>query len=515
MGIQSIDQVIRNEYKVDVSTIYSIEPIGLGTPYVESLTSYISRLAHIHNVKVGVLIKRIIAKELKNESVRNKLYNQGVSTVTQGINGFGDICLDYVQALEKLTVRNDIIYLTMLSWTSIINVRKIVDNHRKWCSACLDEWKKQERPIYEPLIWYLRGSKYCTMHKNRLSEKCWNCSKKLMYLHGEIRMGYCQYCQEWLGKTKNYKIKEAQCHVTSKEKALVNDYGLLLEMAPKILEVPLKYKSIIIIKEIKDELGIYVKELAEFFLVSPSSIFGWLNGRKYPSIDSLFEFSYHSNVKLYNLLTEEISQYKEEMNNLMLIIKAKDSKKKMNIKNRQFKKSSLKDVLEKELESTESKSLADIRIKYGYASVTIKKHFPNLYRKIKLKHKIHKDSIIKKRNDERKEALERVLNDNLYEDLSLYLILQKLEISRSAGRTNFSEVCNKISKRYKNHQLKMKEERKIRIIKEIEHYTYYLYKQGIYPSGHQLTKYLSEPACLLKPVFRETYLDLLKKLGYR
>ncbi|HHT7085250.1 TniQ family protein [Bacillus anthracis] len=515
MGIQSINQGIQKEYKVEVSTLYSIEPIGLGTPYVESLTSYISRLAYIHNVRVGVLIKKVIAKELKNELLKNKIYNDGASSVTKGINGFGDICLDYVQALEKLTLRNDIIYLTMLSWTSIINVRKIVDNHRKWCSDCLGEWKEQGRPIYEPLIWYLRGSNHCNLHKKKLAETCWNCSKQLMHMHGEVRMGYCQYCQGWLGKTKNYKFKETQYHIASKEKEMVNNYGLLLEMAPKIYEVPLKYKSINILKEIKEEFNFYGKELAECFSVGLSTVFGWLNGRKYPSIDSLFEFSYNSNIKAYDLLTNEIIQYEEELNNLKLRNQAKEDTEKKDIKGKQLKKLSLKDVLEKVLESDEPESLEQIYRKYGYAPATMKKHYPHLYKEIKLKSKMHKDNIIKKRNNERREALERVLSDNLYEDLSLYLILQKLGISRSAGRSNFSEVCNKISERYKNYQLKMQEEHKAKIINEIEYYTYYLHEQGIYPSGNKIAERLSGSGYLLKPFFREAYLDLLKELGYR
>jgi len=34
---------------------YPLEPIGIGTPLVESLTSYLLRLAEAHGVPVGVL----------------------------------------------------------------------------------------------------------------------------------------------------------------------------------------------------------------------------------------------------------------------------------------------------------------------------------------------------------------------------------------------------------------------------------------------------------------------------
>src|SRR5436305_2454272 len=38
------------------SRLYHLEPIGIGTPYVESLTSYINRLARAHCVLSGKLI---------------------------------------------------------------------------------------------------------------------------------------------------------------------------------------------------------------------------------------------------------------------------------------------------------------------------------------------------------------------------------------------------------------------------------------------------------------------------
>ena len=38
------------------SRLYSLEPIGIGTPQTESLTSYISRLAAAHSVRVRDLV---------------------------------------------------------------------------------------------------------------------------------------------------------------------------------------------------------------------------------------------------------------------------------------------------------------------------------------------------------------------------------------------------------------------------------------------------------------------------
>ena len=40
------------------SRLYRLEPIGIGTPWVEGLTSYVMRLAVAHAVSVGDLLGR-------------------------------------------------------------------------------------------------------------------------------------------------------------------------------------------------------------------------------------------------------------------------------------------------------------------------------------------------------------------------------------------------------------------------------------------------------------------------
>src|SRR5690349_20961516 len=43
------------------SYLYSLEPVGIGTADVESLTSYMARLAHAHCVSPAALFGRVIA----------------------------------------------------------------------------------------------------------------------------------------------------------------------------------------------------------------------------------------------------------------------------------------------------------------------------------------------------------------------------------------------------------------------------------------------------------------------
>lgn len=51
------------------SRLYSLEPIGIGSPLVESMTSYITRLSEAHSVYPRTLVTHEIAPMLKQRSL--------------------------------------------------------------------------------------------------------------------------------------------------------------------------------------------------------------------------------------------------------------------------------------------------------------------------------------------------------------------------------------------------------------------------------------------------------------
>ena len=94
--------------------LYSLSPIGVGTPMVESLTGYIARLAEAHCVSTGLLYW----KEIKALAGKGNIFSfrvtgdGGYSTHT--INGHGSPAADFVRVMEVLTGRRDLRYLTLL-----------------------------------------------------------------------------------------------------------------------------------------------------------------------------------------------------------------------------------------------------------------------------------------------------------------------------------------------------------------------------------------------------------------
>src|SRR5215470_9183938 len=84
------------------SVLFSLEPVGVGTPWVESLTSYIARLAAAHAVFPGVLMNKLLEPLVQGN-------HSGILHISEGkktnlLNATGVRATLAVQLLETLTM---------------------------------------------------------------------------------------------------------------------------------------------------------------------------------------------------------------------------------------------------------------------------------------------------------------------------------------------------------------------------------------------------------------------------
>ena len=73
------------------SRLHSIEPIGIGTPFVESLTGYMIRLAASHAVRVSDLIEYELRSSIP--------YFHAPAGLPNAINGVNENARSWVSAL--------------------------------------------------------------------------------------------------------------------------------------------------------------------------------------------------------------------------------------------------------------------------------------------------------------------------------------------------------------------------------------------------------------------------------
>jgi hypothetical protein len=189
------------------SILYSIPPIGLGAGDVEGLTSYICRLAEAHCVSPTNLLRYQIEPAAGNGRVK------ATKSVNLQSHPSGDnrVAVRYVQALEYLTMQQNLSELTLSSWlmgkrpignilTSLFVNRPIsmLKTCREWCPYCFQEWQNSDREIYEPLLWSLSLVAICPHHDRWLERVCPHCSKIQPIFAAKTRVGRCSHCHAWL-----------------------------------------------------------------------------------------------------------------------------------------------------------------------------------------------------------------------------------------------------------------------------------------------------------------------------
>lgn len=196
------------------SYLYSLPPIGRGTPLVESLTSYIQRLAEAHAVETGTLVNHELrsrvpfAKGKRSGQVPTKPSRLSFYLEAYRLNGTGDRTRRWVSMLEELTQVRRLDLLTALPWVYAIDRRQLLRTNRTWCSSCYESWRSSGRPVYEPLLWMLQVVTVCLDHRQPLDSLCPVCGRTQYVLSSRSRLGHCSRCRSWLGRVHEANIMD-------------------------------------------------------------------------------------------------------------------------------------------------------------------------------------------------------------------------------------------------------------------------------------------------------------------
>jgi hypothetical protein len=188
------------------SYLYSLPPIGIGTPMVESLTSYIQRLAAAHAVETGTLVNCELllrvpyTKGARSGKLPTQLPQYSFYIEAYTLNGTGDRARLWTSALEELTQVQRLDLLTTLPWANMIDRVHLLRTNRAWCSSCYESWCSLGHPVYEPLLWMFQVVTVCHHHRQPLDSTCPSCGRTQYVFSSKSRPGRCSRCQSWLGR---------------------------------------------------------------------------------------------------------------------------------------------------------------------------------------------------------------------------------------------------------------------------------------------------------------------------
>lgn len=439
------------------SRLYALEPLGVGTPQVESLTSYMARLAESHSVSLRTLVKQELLPLLKQDYLSNASFHCLDSfwvEAARALNGTGILARDWAQTLERLTLRTDIRFLTLLPWAAVLTQQRLLRLNRAWCPDCFFEWQATGQPIHEPLLWNVSAISVCPHHQRTLLEQCPypDCRATLPVLASHLHPGYCSKCSRWLGvadNPSNISLTTAQWRWQVWVAETVGEllsHNMEIKVIPNLRSIPDLITAAR--EQIADDS---MQNLAERLQLSRRTVNAWKLGRQVPQLESLMRLCYCCGVSLYDLFALR----PETLN----------------------------------LGKLRTRSLPDIPSPTGNR-----------------RHRIPIDLVYIR------QGLEAVLTCNEQPPPSMRTVAKRLNHSPRELREHFPELSKAVCRRRKDYY-KVRYEQRIRQLRdEVRQATLEIHSQGLYPSSNRVASLLSEPGVMRDPAIARFRYAMLQEL---
>ncbi|WP_442949906.1 TniQ family protein [Nostoc sp.] len=106
-----------------------------------------------------------------------------------------------------MTLRNDLQFLTLLTWSELLPSNNLLRSIRAWCPTCYEERRTTSQLVFEHLLWSLDVVKVCPHHHQKLSQKCPHCCQTNYLLAWRSRPGYLRY------REVRTALQEIQCQL--------------------------------------------------------------------------------------------------------------------------------------------------------------------------------------------------------------------------------------------------------------------------------------------------------------
>lgn len=435
------------------SRLYSLEPMGIGTAQVESLTSYVARLAVAHRVSVSKLVLAEIGPLFRRSRKRSAFFDAN----SRGLLRVNELSKEFVSILQRLTGRLDLPYLTILPWAQVMAIQETVRPHRAWCSGCLEEQRTTGEMVYEFLWWSLEPIKICPRHAQPLQTQCPHCHHHQPWLGARSKVGYCSACQTWLGIVPDpttLKVPDMTDFEMEWQCWLVEAIGELLAAGPMLGHLPLGERLAAGLTNYCAQVaGGNIRHFAEIlkthkFDISIVQLNKWLLGQKQPSWQSLIQLCFCLQTKPLPLLTDQTALRAPRPLRTLAFLPPSPPKPVLN-------------------------------------------------------------------RDELEEKLDAIVAANETPPPSLLEVSRRLNQAGTNSMVRyFSEQCAVIVERYQAYRQAQKEER-LRILRQdTRQTTFDLHAQGVYPSTSRVNKALGKRGSMRNPEVRTFWQEAMQELGF-
>lgn len=176
--------------------LFQLHPYGIGSSEVESVSSFLIRLATLHGLSVNEL--RVLTLNryseqpgFSDERVRSNSAIQALSHLVRPTR----FTRQLVEQLTEATQQRRIASMTFLPLGDEFGRQKgVFKTDIAWCPLCFSEQAELDQAPHLQLIWSIRDYRTCHLHKCELIERCAHCQSKQNSCRFRRSIGQCVSC---------------------------------------------------------------------------------------------------------------------------------------------------------------------------------------------------------------------------------------------------------------------------------------------------------------------------------
>ncbi len=502
------------------SRLLSLEPLAIGTPDIEGLTGYVTRLAQEHCVPTGLLVNR----EIPGVFGRSKRRANGRSAPAgfwrhggHAINGTGMLAHDAVQTLSDATCRSDLHNLTLLPWTDVLPSRELLRLTRAWCPWCYRDWREGGDTAYVPLLWSIAAVTVCHRHRVPLLMRCPHpgCGyEESAFVHHSL-VEHCSRCGGWLGRIEDAKNPVWRPDDIDRRVWEAEAIGALLAIAPTLVAFPRR-------ECIAETVGAWVAlmpkgnvhQLARVMDQPVKNLQGWEKGKHLPALPALLDICRAVGASPLHVLVPDRDTPQPTVLLAMSATAAVGDEQGLESGREQAslveEKAALGEQLTKILATNEypPPSWKEVARRLGHNAISLKYQFPDLARIVVARCRAYQES----KMEALREQLESFMTCEDTPPVSMLEVTRLLGYKQSKFLYHrFPELTRAISARHHAY-VGLMHARRIEdasvMVRQVMHT---LHEQGIYPSKYKVQRSM-DMRIFYEPELVDVYGETLRAL---
>lgn len=274
------------------SLLLGLEPIGMGTPDAESITSLLSRLAPHNHLTFGQLMwGKAMGRHETTHPDMVVLRDIGSVSLEKGSVGTSITGLKFAEALGRLTGYDSVRRLNWRASTEGLSHARLHRVHQAWCCHCLSKFPEP----YFPMIWDLAIVTACRECGNLLTHACPKCGIAQRRYRCKGSPVCCRRCDHPLSQGESHPASAQEIRAAQEIGGIIAEAtaGRLQMSAPKMKSALFGWAN--------HQGATSVKKKAKLLGMPQSLICYWNYTDRQPSLQRMLELGLRNGLPLLDL----------------------------------------------------------------------------------------------------------------------------------------------------------------------------------------------------------------------